>query len=463
MSRARLSDLASKHLPPTTLRELGIGSSTPLDSKALETYTALLEHGIPVPKALYPGQRPLLLSFNVSCQFGGFLLAQALFDNGLCELNATFNGVTPLAGIFPLPDADGQKENMIRWFLERGSDPTFPSPMMMPNFLFYLASVYESEAVYRKSPLFSSAIEIEYGLKRTIITTNEVKELNAAVLERKTTPSMIALVAQFCNPVQRDSCRCSCSLGGCLPLHKFRNGIALDSQFSRQHPRTGWIPKRWTTVSDTIRSWIHDCHMDESQAREYLRDACRLEVFTRLGMAQTCCIFEGDHGQFPSGFPTRQERDPETCRELEDEDAELRKQLEAIMEAYDKALEMCGWRIDEFWDWWWSTVQRLLPEMPAEQRRRMHGDYKTWLEVYLEDARTFPPEQRWDFWNIYDDADRDAGEHAPSAEVMDFMDEIKQYFANILSQDPFRGNHAKENSQDEGNATTDETGPPVSQ
>jgi hypothetical protein len=112
--RARLSDLASKHLPPTTLRELGIGLSTPLDSKALETYTALLEHGIPVPKALYPGQRPLLLSFNVSCQFGGFLLAQALFDNGLCELNATFNGVTPLAGIFRVPDADGQKENMIR-------------------------------------------------------------------------------------------------------------------------------------------------------------------------------------------------------------------------------------------------------------------------------------------------------------------------------------------------------------
>jgi hypothetical protein len=46
---------------------------------------------------------------------------------------------------------------------------------------------------------------------------------------------------------------------------------------------------------------------------------------------------------------------------------------------------------------------------------------------------------------------------------MDFMDEIKQYFANILSQDPFRGNHAKRNPQDEGNATTDETGPPVSQ
>jgi hypothetical protein len=459
--RTQLVGLALRRLPSAKLLELGVSSHTPLDSNALATYTALQECGIPVPGALYPGPTPLLLSFNISCHLGGFRLVQALFENRLCDLNAQLDGITPLAYLSQDPVATGQKESMIQWFLEHGASPIFSSPQMMPNFLFYLASVYDSDAIYQKTPLFSSALEIKFENYEslTVDDMREVHELDAAARDRLTTSSMIELVARFCDPMQRDSCRCSCSSSGCLPLHKFRNGIRLEPPIDGSVPG-GWIPKRWVDISDTVRSWMQDCHLNESQAREYLHDACRLEIFTRLGMAHTCCIFEGDYEWGISRFPTRRQRDDGTCRELKDEDAELREQLKAVMEAYDQSLRMYPRPINEFWDWWWSAVQKLLPEIPAEQRRRMYGDYDIKRDGELGGGLTIPPLQRWDYWNIYDDDG--AANNAREIEDMDFIDEIKQHFANILSQEPFRGNSAKEHPQDEENATSNDTAPLVS-
>lgn len=443
--RVRLASLALQYLPPERLSELHVGPGTPLDSRAFATYTALQDYGISVPEALYPGERPLLFSFNLSCELGGFPLVQALFDHGVCELDASpCEGITPLVQLFKVPLADGQKETMIRWFLERGANPNFSSDTMLPKFLFYLASVYDSPAIYLKDPLFPVALhnsaEWDGGRRARSIVPIEVADLVAAKYARATTSGMISLVARFCNPAQRDSCRCACSSGGCLPLHKFKNGIALEetSEGTWTSTRYGRIPKRWTAVLDTIQSWIQDCHLDDHQEREYLRDACRLEVFTRLGMAHTCCLFEVHDTTL--GFPTRQQRDPETCRELEDEDTELREQLEAIMTAYDRALDTHRGTANDFWEWWWMTLEPLLPEIPAEQRRRMYGDG----EIHqLDSSYTFEvplmlfPTGSWGYSYIYDERDEDVTDGVRDAAGMDFIDEIKQYFAEIFSRDSF--------------------------
>jgi hypothetical protein len=65
-------------------------------------------------------------------------------------------------------------------------------------------------------------------------------------------------------------------------------------------------------------------------------------------------------------------KDLDTCQELEDEDAELREQLETIIEAYDAAVELYRETIHDFWEWWWAILQPLVPEIPAQQRRRMY-------------------------------------------------------------------------------------------
>jgi hypothetical protein len=428
--RVQLAELALKNLSSEKLHQLDIRLGAPLDSNAFATYRALLESGIPVPGALYPGERPLLFSFNFYCELGGFALMQALFDNGVCELDTLADGIsTPLTHFFHVLLEHGRKEHMIRWLLERGARTTFSTPKMMPNFLFYLASVYDSPAIYRKQPLVVAAMRRIY--ERGVVLRTEVsKALIAAADDRQTTPEMIGLVARSCDPTQRDSCRCSCSSGGCLPLHKFRNGISVEPLVGERPYWTEFIPKRWADVSESVLSWIQSCHLDDDQAREYLRDACKLEVFTRLGMAHTCCEFDGN-GPRSFEFPRRRTRDPGTQEELREEDEELSGQLDAIMEAYDKALATRGGTIGEFWEWWWTTLEPLLPELPAEQRRRTFGNHQTRTRSVVHISRARPPFQLWEYSYIYDEKDLELTSGARSDTGLDFIDEIRQYFADI--------------------------------
>ena len=365
--RAMLTKLAVEHLALQKCRELGVTSNSPLDSNAFATYTALLESGICVPRALYPGKRPLLLSFNILCRSGGFPLAQALFDNGVCELNVSADGVSPLASIFEEGLADGQKELAIRWLLENGARAAFPSSDMLPNFLFYLATVYDSADIHDRHWRLQARQMADWCKANMTTFGQPIEFITVATPDYKTTPTMIGFVAQYCNPVERDSCSCPCSSGGCLPLHKFRNGITLKKQLPGPRLLYGWLAEPWSNFSEILRSWIRDCQLDETQAREYLRDACRLEVFTRLGMAHTCCKFQRDNHN--GRVPRRQERDEELCRELEDEDTELAEQLEGIMEAYDTALSEHQGSTEEFWTRWWADLQSLLPEISAEERK----------------------------------------------------------------------------------------------
>lgn len=437
--RTRLTELALQNLSSRTLDELGIrDSARPLDGEAFAAYTALRDAGIPVPTALYPGERALLLSFNPVCHFDGLSVAQQLFDSGLCDINASFDCFTPLVRLFNEFVAGGRKQAVIRWFLEHGANPAFADPKMLPNFLFYLATVYDRPSVYNQEP--HVALSVSWSSKREMI-------LAVPPGIRKTTSEMIGLVSQFCDPVQRDACRCPCSSAGCLPLHKFKNAVAVKD--ANPHPRAedpeqilGWIPHRWAGLSDTVQAWIQDCSLEENQKREYLRDACRLEVFTRLGMAHVCCGF--GHSVFdPSFFPSRHQRDPETVRELEDEDIELHEQLELILEAYDQALEKHKGTVDEFWGWWWGILQPLLPEIPSQERRRTFGDYFHAPPDLIRIGRAVHPDPDWEFYWPDDEREEKAEDDANviwEGQAKDFVAEIREYFATILSQDSLGSN-----------------------
>ncbi len=437
--RARLTGLALQSLSSQTLDELGIrGSGRPLDMEAFAAYTALQHAGVAVPESLYPGRQALLLSFNPWCASGGFSLAQKLFDTGFCEVNVSFGNFTPLTRLFNQPAMGGQKAAVIRWYLEQGASPTFADPGMLPNFLFYLATVYDRSSLYEDAPH-----------ARLAICSHLKQEMKFVVARRqmRTNSAMIQLVSQFCDPLQRDACRCPCSYGGCLPLHKFKSAVDIldapadpDLEIRDDVRRFGWLPHRWDGLSDTVRAWMQDCCLGKNQKREYLRDACRLEVFTRLGMAHLCCVFgcaRSDHDSFPS----RQERDPETVQELEAEDVELREQLELIMEAYDKALVKYRGTLDEFWEWWWGTLEPVLPEIPSRQRRRTFGDYSL-NSTCCQISRREKTDHDWDFYWPEEETKSDGEEGEDENQDngiqggrrMDFIDEIREYFANILSQ-----------------------------
>jgi hypothetical protein len=125
------------------------------------------------------------------------------------------------------------------------------------------------------------------------------------------------------------------------------------------------------------------------------------------------------------------------AQEFEDEDVELREQLELILEAHDKTLEMFKGTVDEFWEWWWAILQQLLPEIPPDQRRRRVGDYNLNETYSLRDIVQSPC-PTWDYsWPDERDEEEDANaeNNVEEGQEKDFVDEIREYFATILSQD----------------------------
>lgn len=250
-----------------------------------------------------------------------------------------------------------------------------------------------------------------------------------------TTSSMIELVSHYCSPMERDGGSCPCSEGGCLPLHKFNNGVFV--QFVEDSYQVYWAPKYWSSLSETIMSWTRACRLDDKQITECFRDTCRLEVFTRLGMAHTCCVFDYPDPSVTSGFPERIERDATTCLELQDEDVELKEQLEAIMEAYEKTLNAHQGSIEEFWKWWWAILQGLLPEIPPWERRRTPGDRGA--ERYADASHLPPHDEIWHYAQLL--YGNSAIPKIPDTEFseqtnMDFLDQIKRYFAVLLTGNP---------------------------
>ncbi|KAB5570034.1 hypothetical protein GE09DRAFT_1217485 [Coniochaeta sp. 2T2.1] len=79
----------------------------------------------------------------------------------------------------------------------------------------------------------------------------------------------------------------------------------------------------------------------------YTEDAVRLEVFQRLGMIHTCCkVTTGN--------------DDEKRQQVQDEDAELNKQLELIMDAYRNYAQRHGATSEDALDGWWRILDGIL-------------------------------------------------------------------------------------------------------
>jgi len=74
-----------------------------------------------------------------------------------------------------------------------------------------------------------------------------------------------------------DDCNCYCSVNGCFPIHM----ISIMAGY-------GSI-KTWVQIQNDIFDWISDSSATYQKSRKYVAAACRLEVFSRLGMAHTCC------------------------------------------------------------------------------------------------------------------------------------------------------------------------------
>ena len=116
------------------------------------------------------------------------------------------------------------------------------------------------------------------------------------------------------------------------------------------------------------------------------------------------------------------------------------------------ALKMHQGSIEGFWEWWWVTLHGLLPEIPAKQRRRMYGDNGTSGNSIFKARLYSQLAERWELWVVYDEVDVDAAgglDYTGGNQKMEFLEEIKHYFADILSQSSLSDGSMKLGKQNE--------------
>ncbi|WAO91110.1 Hypothetical protein NCS54_00856300 [Fusarium falciforme] len=308
--RLELLQLASKELPETCLKRLGLRKHPHLlpspDYNAPEVFRQLEAHKVQVPKSLWSGSLTTLYHHRHMTD----TLAEALYDVGFCsidELDA--KGHSPL--IEAILGFNSQKSILLaQWYLRKGCQ--LPRSSAYVNLLDratgFTSSVSSHDWITKDSRLF--------GPLRMF------QELH---------PEGVG---------QCDSCSCWCSTAGCTPV-----GIILRQSLGP-----------WVTFARRQR-WLFNLprysSLGLSLGKDTFEDICRLEIFDRLGMAHTC-----SHHQYNSygSDDDSSERD-----EVQEEDYHLKQVLDSYLELYLCLLHTHADRFEAFWIAWWIALEYFLP------------------------------------------------------------------------------------------------------
>jgi len=329
--RQRLANLALNHLSDEERGLLNMKDDRILDAAALDTYCLLVEKGVAIPKACYPGIIRTVYHFRLGY---GFLVDVSFYDSlfsaGFRDLDEQTNDFdTPLLQHSTmLNTSDHELLYLISWFLQRGVNPNFCTKDSFPNILFYLGAHCHWVPALKDEEL---------------VLFIDLTERAAAI----------------CDPLITDKCNCYCSSNGCLPSNKFAR---CDAQgFYHDFCRRFHRPE----LDRLLEWWMQSTGLNDAQREVYYHEACQLEIFDRLGMAHTCCVnqkrpCEGRRIVIPEGERVQ----------LQQEDAELLEQLGLIMHMYRECRSNFVGSQLKFWNWWWDYVSAILPDFLPHERCR---------------------------------------------------------------------------------------------
>lgn len=198
--------------------------------------------------------------------------------------------------------------------------------------------------------------------------------------------------------VPRDDCKCFCSSGGCMPHYMFLrcdgNGCRYGVRFDACTAERYGISARDGCLHQWCKAWRLPAHWKE----QYYQEACRLEIFERLGMQHTCCAAgrrDNYHRKIPDtltglrarldalekgdpddGFSSWRPADEAQREEIQSEDGEFKRQLDLIMDFYLKSrfkfrsipIIPAGDDHDKsYWASWWKTIDRFLPPIGKDK------------------------------------------------------------------------------------------------
>lgn len=200
--------------------------------------------------------------------------------------------------------------------------------------------------------------------------------------------------------IPTDNCKCFCARAGCMPHYMF---LRCDGNSCR-HRETfdACTAERYGIAArdGCLHQWCEAWQLSKRSAEQYYEEACRLEIFERLGMRHTCCAAgrrDNYSARIPDTIATLRARmealsngnpdlesenswrrsDDAEREEIQSEDAELKGQLDLIMGFY--ALSRIkhpsvpirsasdGDHTKSFWVLWWRTIDKFLPPVGREK------------------------------------------------------------------------------------------------
>ncbi|MCJ1262381.1 hypothetical protein MMC22_002251 [Lobaria immixta] len=360
--RQALAELAIKEFLEEAKCRLGVLNGKPLDAAAPGAYQELQKRSVKVPQNLNPASSDKLNSNEhvsiyhsifhyhyISPPSRGLLHSFYINGFGLVDsLDAA--GQTPL--LRACKDSTGLSWSRgmllsIRWLLDKGACPNFSCTDSYSNVLFYIATSYARS-------LRDVSKYISENFKR-----------------------LIRRAASLCDPICSDGCQCYCSSAGCLPYYKFWKCDAIPYD----HEDCELITRG--TLFDALHQWLCLCGIDEAQSELCYEEVFRLEVFDRLGMAHTFCGYQ------------KSSMDKKDRTQLQEEDAELREQLDLIIPAYRNRFKKHAGGLKDFWKSFMQGLDEILPALIPEERCRLrclsftnYLDYKHSTE-YLEKERAW--------------------------------------------------------------------------
>jgi hypothetical protein len=220
------------------------------------------------------------------------------------------------------------------------------------------------------------------------------------IQETKDTFSMLlrsnATRSWFLPTRHRDACVCFCGVNGCTPIQTLFRSVRQD----------GFQTKFYMLWSNRLKllQLCNECVRPERLDYANHREACRFELFSRLGMRHTCTFFthhntyDLDEENFMFLYLGHElaTLNEEEAMEIQDEDCSLSFQLNAFMDLYMKLEEQYIEDFKLFWEAWWDILQHVVPMEvweynPGEDDEKMQAEelpiHEDELEGKLWDVR----------------------------------------------------------------------------
>jgi hypothetical protein len=315
--RTRLWALARQTLSRVELEKLhvSLNEGEVLDSGSVRVVKALLDRSIEVPLALRISTGRAVTIYS-RCDYMTPWFAQKLFDAGFRD--------------FDMHD------------VSRGSDSDYgPTP-----FLRCCRRGNYGLATWLLN--MGARVQVDHRGKtwmaRRLLASSLAESYAGPPLEEQGL-NLLSILAKIQEPLKSDNCTCHCTVGGCTEITALHKLLSND---------TLWY-STWKRKIYTVRCWLERGHFTPAGAKIAWKSFCRLEIFTRLGMAHTCCKY---------GYSCRTVYIPnsEEQAELREEDSKagLTGELASFMSEYEDWEQNSNDTMEAFLALWWTYMDSTL-------------------------------------------------------------------------------------------------------